>query len=103
MSAAAAQDTTEAVSSRFAPAIPHAGLTDFAQLSSDAQPRPTSKTLATRLSQPVLNATGIHYGPFPENDDPDTCPSFSHDVFTSGDIGAEITRLQDEVALGRHG
>ena len=75
MSAAAAQDKTEAASSRFAPAIPHADVTDFAQLSSDAQPRPASKIFATRSSQPVPNA--IHYAPFPENDDPDTCPNFA--------------------------
>ena len=97
ISAAAAQDKTEAVRSRFVPAIPHADVTNFAQLSSDIQPRPTSKTLGTRSSQPVPIA--VHYAPFPENNDQDACPNFSHDVFTSGDLGAEITRLQDEVAL----
>ena len=108
ISAAAVQDKTEAASSRFAPAIPHADVTDFAQFSSDAQPRSTSKTFVTRSSQPVPN--DIHYAPFPENDDPDACPNLcvtaprrpnSHDVFTSGDLSAEITSLQDEVALCR--
>ena len=59
ISAAAAQNKTEAASARFAQAFPHADKTDFAQLSSDAQPRPASKTLATRPSQPVPNA--LHY------------------------------------------
>ena len=108
ISAAAAQDKTEAASSRFAPVIPHADVTDFAQLSSDAQPSPTSKTLMTRSFQPVTNA--IHYAPLPENEDPDECPNIcvtapwrpnSHDVFTSGDLSAEISRLQNEVALCR--
>ena len=108
ISAAAAQDKTEVASSRFAPAISHADVTDFAQLSSDAQPRPTSKTLVTRSSQPVPNA--IYYAPFPENDDPDTYPNLCitaprrpnlHYVFTSGDLSVESTRLQDEVALCR--
>ena len=108
ISAGTAQDKTEAANSRFAQAISHVDVTDFAQLSSDAQPRPTSKTLVTRSSQPVPNA--IHYAPLPENDDPDACPNLcvttprrpnSHDVFTSGDLSVEITRLQDEVALCR--
>ena len=51
-----------------------------------------------------------YYAPLPEIDDPDTCPnhcvfapmhSNSNDVFTSGDLSVEITRLQDEVALCR--
>ena len=107
ISAAAAQDRTEAASYGFAPVIAHAE-TDSAQLSSDAQPRPTPKTLVTRLSQPVTNA--IYYAPFPENDDPDTCHNLrgssprrpnSHDIFTSGYLSAEVTRLQDEVTLCR--
>ena len=97
--AAAARDKTEAASSRFAPAIPRADATDFAQLSSDAQPRPTSKTLVTRSSQPVSNA--MHYAPLLENDDLDACPNFLHHVFTFGDLSAEICRPQDEVALCR--
>ena len=68
ISAVAAQDKTEAASSRFTPAISHADVTDFAQLSSDAQPRPTSKTLVTRSSPPIPN--GRYYAPIPENDDP---------------------------------
>ena len=98
-SPAAAQDKTGAISPRFAPAISHAGVTIFAQLSSGAQPRPTSKTLVTRSSHPVSNA--MYYAPLPENDDRDACPNFSHDVFTSGDLSAKISRLQDEVALCR--
>ena len=97
--APAAQDKTEAASLGFAPAIPHADATDFALLSTDAQPRPTPKTLVTRLSQPVSNA--MYYAPFPDNDDRNQCPNFSHDVFTSGGLSAEIFRLQDEVALCR--
>ena len=100
--------TTEAASARFTQATPHADVTDLVQLSSDAEPRPTSKTLVTRLSQPFPNA--IHYAPFPECGDPDTCPNFcvtalrrpnAHDVFPSGDLSAEITRLQNEVVLCR--
>ena len=103
-----AREMTEAASSRSAPVIPHADVTDFAQLSFDAQPSPTSKTLMTRSSQLVTNA--IHYAPLPENEDPDACPNLrvaapwrpnSHDVFTSGDLSAEITNVQDEVALCR--
>ena len=95
ISAATAQDKTQAASSRFAQAISHADVTDFAQLSSDAQTRPTSKTLVTRSSQPVLNT--IHYAPFPENGDPNACSNLcvtaprrpnSYDVFTSGDLSA---------------
>ena len=97
--ATAAQDKTEAASSRFAPAIPHADATDFAQLSSDAQPRPTSNTLVTRSSQLVSNA--MHYAPLPESDDLDACPNFSHDVFTYGDLSAKSFRPQDEVTLCR--
>ena len=96
---AAAQDKTEAASARFAQAISHADVTSFAQLSSDAQPRPTSNTLVTCSSQPVPNA--MHYAPFPGNDDRGACPNFSHDVFTFGDLSAEISRLQDEIALCR--
>ena len=80
ISVAAAQDKTEAGSSRFAPAIPHANVTDFAQLSSDAQPRPTSKTLVTRSSQPVSNA--LHFASFPENDDPDAFSIFFLTMFS---------------------
>ena len=99
ISPAAAQDKTKAASARFAQAIFHVDVTTFAQLSSDAQPRPASKTLVTRSSQPVPNA--MHCAPFPEKDDRDACLNFSHDVFTSGDLSAEISRLQDEVALCR--
>ena len=108
ISAVAAQDKTEAASARFAQAISHADVTDFAQISSDAQPRPTSKTLVTRSSPPVPNAR--YYAQFPEKDDPDTCPNIcvsaprypnSHDGFTSGNLSAEVTRLQDEATLRR--
>ena len=54
--AVAAQDKTEAASSTSAPAIPHTDVTNSAHLSSDAQPRPTRKTLVTRSSQPVPNS-----------------------------------------------
>ena len=54
--AAVAQNKTEAASSRSAPAIPHADVTKSAQLSFDAQPRPTRKPLVARSSQPVLNS-----------------------------------------------
>ena len=73
--AAASQDKAEAASSRSAPAIPHADVTNSAQIPSDAQPRPTRKTLVTRTSQPVLNST--HNVPLPENDDRDACSNFS--------------------------
>ena len=43
----------------------------------------------------------MHYAPFPENDDCNARPNFLHDVFTSGDLSAEISRLQDEIALCR--
>ena len=89
---AAAQDKTETASARFTQAISQADVTDFAQLSSDAQPRPTSKTLVTRSSRPVPNA--MHYAPFPGNDDQDACPNFSHDVFTFGDLSSEISGLK---------
>ena len=72
-------------------------MTHFAQLSSDAQPRPTQKTLVTRSSQPVPNA--MYYAP--ENDDPNARLNSPHDVFTSGDLSAEISRLQNEVAICR--
>ena len=100
ISAAATQDKTEAASARFGQAISHADVTDFTQTSSDAQPRPASKTFVTRSSPPVPNAR--YYASFPENDDPDTCPNLrvsaprypnSHDVFTSGDLSAEVSRL----------
>ena len=77
---AAAQGKTETASARFTQAISHADVTNFAQLSSDAQPRPTSKTLVTRSSRPVPNA--MHYAPFPGNDDQDACPNFSHAMFS---------------------
>ena len=96
---AAAQDKTEAASSGFASAIPHADATDFALLSTDAQPRPTLKTLMTRSSQPV--SITMYYAPFPENDDRNERPNFTHDVFTFGDLSGEIFRPQDEVALCR--
>ena len=96
---AAAQDKTEAAGSGFAPAIPLADATDFAQLSPDAQPRPTPKTLVTRTSKPVSIA--MCYASFPENDDQNARLNFSHDVFTSVDLSAEISRLQDEIALCR--
>ena len=96
---ATAQDKTETASARFTQAISHADVTNFAQLSSDAQPRPTSKTLVTSSSRPVPNA--MHYASFPENDDQDAYPNFSHDIFTCGDLSAEISRLQDEIALFR--
>ena len=75
---------------------------------SDAQPRPASKTLVSRSSPPVPKAR--YYAPFPENDDPDTCPNLrvsaprypnSYDGFTSGDLSAELTRTQDEATLYR--
>ena len=43
----------------------------------------------------------MYYAPFPENDDPNARPNFSHDVFTCGNLNAEIVSLQDEVALCR--
>ena len=104
ISSAATQDKTEAASARFAQAISHTDVTDFTQISSDAQPRPASKTLVTRSSPLVPNAR--YYAPFPDSDDPDTCPNLCvsaprrlnpHDAFTSGGLSAEITRLQDEV------
>ena len=49
------RNNTEAASARSAPAISHADVTDFAQLSSDARSRPISKPLVTHLSQPVPN------------------------------------------------
>ena len=49
-SAVATQDKTEASSAGIDQVIPHADVTDFAQISSDAQPGPTSKTLVTRSS-----------------------------------------------------
>ena len=73
---------------------------------SDAQRRPASKTLVTRSSPPVPNAR--YYALFPENDEPATCPNLrvttprypnSHDGFTSGDLSAEIARIQDEATL----
>ena len=75
--AAVAQDKTEAASSRFAPAIPHADATNFAQLSSNVQPRPTPKTLMTCSSQPVSKQC-------PENNDRDACLNVSYDVSTFG-------------------
>ena len=99
ISPAAAQGKTAAASARLAQDFPHVHVTNFAQLSSDAQPRPTQKTLVTRLSQPVSNA--MYYAPFPENDDPNALLNFPHDAFTSADLSAEISRLQDEVALCR--
>ena len=69
----------------------------------EAQPRPASTTLVTRLSPPVPNTNE----PFPEHDDPDTCSNLrisaprypnSHDVFISSDLSAEITRLQHEAS-----
>ena len=96
---AAAQDKTEAASSRFAPAISHADATNFAQLSPDAQPRPTPKTLVTRSFQPVSNA--MYYAQFPENDDRNSRLNFSHDVLTSVDLSEEFSRIQNEVALCR--
>ena len=50
VSPAAAQDKTAAASARLAQAFPHAHMTNFAQPSSDVQPRPTRKTLVTRSS-----------------------------------------------------
>ena len=58
---------TAAGSARLAQAFPHVHVTNFAQLSSGAEPRPTQKTLVTRSFQPVSNA--MYYAPFPENDD----------------------------------
>ena len=95
----AAADEVQAASSRSAPAIPHVDVTNFAQISCDVQPRPTPKTLVTRSSQPVLNT--MHYAPYREKYDRDACPNFSLYVFTFGDLSAEISRLQDEVALCR--
>ena len=60
----------------------------------------------TRSSPPVPNAR--YYALFPENDEPDTCPNLrvttprypnSHDGFTSGDLSADIARIQDEATL----
>ena len=108
ISAAAAQTKTEAASARFAQAISHVDVTDFTQILSDAQPRPTSKTLVTCSSPPVPNTR--YHAPFPENYDPNTCPNLCvsaprypnlHDIFTSGDLSAEITRLQDKATLCR--
>ena len=97
ISPAVAQDKTAVASARLAQAFPHVHVTHFAQLSSDAQPRPSQKTLVTRSSQPVPNA--MYYAP--KNDDPNACLNSPHDVFTSGDFGAEISRLQNEVAVCR--
>ena len=99
ISPGAAQDKTVAASARLTQAFPHVRVTNFAQLSSDAQPRPTQKTLVIRSSQPVSNA--MYYAPFHDKDDPHARLNFPHDVFTSGDLNAEISRLQDEVALCR--
>ena len=83
-------------------------LGSLTQTSSDAQPMSASKTLVTRPSTSVPNAR--YDAPFSENEDLDTCPDLcvsaprypnSHDVFTSGDLCAEITRLQDEATLCR--
>ena len=72
----------------------------------EAQPRPASTTVVTRLSPPVPNTNAS----FPEHDDPDTCPNLrisaprypnSHDVFISSDLSADVTRLQDEATLCR--
>ena len=89
ISPAVAQDKTAAASARLVQAFPYVHVTHFAQLSSDAQPRPTQKTLVTRSSQPVPNA--IYYAP--ENDDPNAHLNSPHDVFTSGNLSAEISRL----------
>ena len=106
ISAATPQDKTETASARLAQAVPHAYATDFTQISSDSQPRSAAKTLVTSLSPSGPNAR--YYAPFPENDDPDTRPNLcvsapqypnSHDVFTSGDLSAKITKLQDEATL----
>ena len=43
----------------------------------------------------------MYYSPFPENDDRTARLNFLLDVFTSGDLSAEISRLQDEIALCR--
>ena len=77
--AAAAQDKTEAASSTSAPAIPHADVTKSAQLSSDAQPRPTRKPLVTCSSQPVPNF--MHNAPLTENDDRNACSNCSARCF----------------------
>ena len=101
--APAAQDKTERASSRYAPAIPHAGVTTSAQLSFGHLPpmpnhclpgrlswpvRPSlfrilctmcSRTLVTRSSQPVSNT--MHNAPFPENDDRDAYSIFSARFF----------------------
>ena len=53
ISPAAAQDKTAAARARLAQAFPHVHVTNFAQFFSDAQSRPTRKTLVTRSSQPV--------------------------------------------------
>ena len=74
ISPAAAQDKTAAASARLVQAFPHVHVTNFAQPSSDAQPRPTQKTLVTRSSQSVSNA--MYYAPFPENDDPNARLNF---------------------------
>ena len=75
ISPAAAQDKIAAASAGLAQAFPHVHVTNFAQLSSDVQPRPTSKTLVTRSSQPVSNT--MQNASFPENDDRDACSNFS--------------------------
>ena len=99
MSPAVAQDKTATTSARLAQAFPHVHVTHFAQLSSDAQPRPTQKTLVTRSSQPVPNA--MYHAPFPDNYGPNARLNFPHDVFTSGNLSTVISRLQNEVALCR--
>ena len=76
ISPADAQDKTEAASARLAQDFPHVHVTNSAQSSSDAQPRPTQKTLVTRSSQSVSIA--MFYAPFPENDDPNARLNFPH-------------------------
>ena len=76
ISPADAQDKTEAASARLAQDFPHVHVTNSVQPSSDAQPRPTQKTLVTRSSQSVSIA--MFYAPFPENDDPNARLNFPH-------------------------
>ena len=77
ISPAAAQDKTAAASARLTQALLHVCVTNFAQLSPDAQPRPAQKALVIRSSQSVSNA--MYYAPFPEKDDARL--NFPHDVF----------------------
>ena len=94
ISAAAAQDKTKAASSRFAPAISHADVTDSAHLSTDAQPRSTSKTLGTHSSQ-------LFQMIYTMRRFPNITTQMHAPIFRTMFSLLVITRLQDEVALWR--